>query len=532
MVLSYPARTMRLPSLALWLVVTPAVCLLSSVSACGSKKSNAVPGGAGGHGTTGAGGASPGGAGGAAGAGGATAGTGAGGKGGGAGGRGVGGNPGGAGTSGSGGAAGAVYPLKAVAGQHYLVDQNNRPFLIVGDSAWSLVVSLSTADAGTYLDDRKARGFNSVLVNLVEHQYAPSAPRDLAGDLPFTGTLSGGARDFTTPNEAYFAHADEVITAAAARGIMVQLVPAYLGYAGTQEGWYDEMTTNGAARMTTYGTYVGNRYKGFANILWVEGGDRDPADTSLTDAVGKAIKAADPNHLHTAHCNQGTSPVSEWGSTTWLGVSNVYTYPFDANLVPVYQLARAEYAQTSWRPFYLIESTYENGHSSVPQWRRQQAYEAILNGGMGQNYGNEWVWPFGVAGPDGSVHAWQAQLGTQSAADMGRLGALFAARHWELLVPDAGGTFLTAGAGSGTAHVSAALSSDGKLGMFYLPANPATLTVNMSKLTGAVTARWYDPSNGTFTAVAGALSTTSQTFTPAGKNGAGDPDWVLVLEAS
>ena len=49
-----------------------------------------------------------------------------------------------------------------------------------------------------------------------------------------------------------------------------------------------------------------------------------------------------------------------------------------------------------------------------------------------------------------------------------------------------------------------------------------------------MTARWYDPSNGTFTAIAGSpfANTGSRNFTPAGNNHAGDGDWVLVLESS
>src|SRR5262249_40180205 len=101
--------------------------------------------------------------------------------------------------------------------------------------------------------------------------------------------------------------------------------------------------------------------------------------------------------------------------------------------------------------------------------------------------------------------------------------------------PDSGHTFLTAGAGSGTGYVSAALSSDGKLGILYVPSTTPTLTVNMAKLvtTGQVTARWYDPTSGTFTAVTGSpfAASGSRTFKPTGTTSAGDGDWVLVLEA-
>src|SRR5271168_2168197 len=66
------------------------------------------------------------------------------------------------------GVSGAQYPVK-VSGSNarILVDQNNRPFLMVGDSPQSLIVNLSAADAAFYLADRATNGFNTVLVDAI-----------------------------------------------------------------------------------------------------------------------------------------------------------------------------------------------------------------------------------------------------------------------------------------------------------------------------------------------------------------------------
>jgi len=42
-----------------------------------------------------------------------------------------------------------AYPLKKSANNHYLVDQNNQPFLIVGDSPQALTVNLTEAEAAS-----------------------------------------------------------------------------------------------------------------------------------------------------------------------------------------------------------------------------------------------------------------------------------------------------------------------------------------------------------------------------------------------
>jgi hypothetical protein len=67
--------------------------------------------------------------------------------------------------------------------------------------------------------------------------------------------------------------------------------------------------------------------------------------------------------------------------------------------------------------------------------------------------------------------------------------------------------------------------------MAYLP-TLRTVTVDMTQLSAPPTVRWYDPSRGTYKAVDGSPlpNTGKRKFTPPGNNGAGDGDWVLVLE--
>jgi hypothetical protein len=54
-----------------------------------------------------------------------------------------------------------AFPLKLSANRRYLVDQNNKPFLIVGDSPQGLMGRLSPAEVEKYFADRQAHGFNT-----------------------------------------------------------------------------------------------------------------------------------------------------------------------------------------------------------------------------------------------------------------------------------------------------------------------------------------------------------------------------------
>jgi len=127
----------------------------------------------------------------------------------------------------------AVFPLRVEPGKRYLVDAAGKPFLLQGDAGWELITRLTREEVSRYLDDRRAKGFNAVIVRLIDHDFVPSPPNNAYGHAPFT--VPG---DFGTPNEIYFAHADWVLGKAAEKGFLVLLAPAYTGYHGGREGWY------------------------------------------------------------------------------------------------------------------------------------------------------------------------------------------------------------------------------------------------------------------------------------------------------
>jgi len=101
-----------------------------------------------------------------------------------------------------------------------LVDARGAPVWLHGEAAWSLLVRLTDDEVDRYLADRRARGVNALLVNLLEHKFADHPPANRAGDLPFRAP---GA--FTAPGEPYFAHVDRVLARAARAGMVVLSLP-------------------------------------------------------------------------------------------------------------------------------------------------------------------------------------------------------------------------------------------------------------------------------------------------------------------
>jgi hypothetical protein len=422
------------------------------------------------------------------------------------------------------------------------VDQNEVPFLMVGDSPQSLLVNLSRSDALSYIIDRKEHGFNTLWINVLCNTYTAGRANAnlLNGTLPFTNTVSGGHYDLAAPNPVYFAYVDEIVNFCASNGIEVMLNPIETG------GWLTTMLANGAANCRAYGQYLGNRYKDFPNIIWCSGNDFQnwsiPNNDAVVLAVASGIKDEDTNHLQTVELGFYLS--SSLDDRNWapiIGLNAAYTYS------PTYAEVLHAYNQSGTIPTFMIEANYEyetNSDTDGGSTRnlRMQEYWTMLSGATGQLYGNHYTWKF--------AHGWQSYLDSPGVAELVYMVQLFGSRRWYDLVPDQTHTFVTGGYGAfanGTAgngsgqgrnllfagndFVTAAVTPDGSLGMAYLPQG-GTITVAMTNLQNHVSARWLDPAGNTFTNIAGSpfSNTGNQNFTSPGANRAGDRDWVLVLE--
>jgi hypothetical protein len=95
------------------------------------------------------------------------------------------------------------------------------------------------------------------------------------------------------------------------------------------------------------------------------------------------------------------------------------------------------------------------------------------------------------------------------------------------------GSYSPDGSVNDSDYATAAATRDGRLVMAYLPSE-RTVTVDLSKMSGQVTAQWYDPAAGSYAPVAGSPLANSgvHEFTTPGENADGDEDWVLVLTAA
>ncbi len=421
-----------------------------------------------------------------------------------------------------------AYPLRASANGRYLVDQNGKPILFIGDAPHSLFVNLTPKQANFYFANRATYGINAVWIEVLCDTYTGgrSDGRTYDGIIPFTTP-----GDMSTPNPVYFTRVDQMINLAANHGIQVFLDTIDTG------GWLTVLENNGSSKAFGYGQYLGTRYQNFKNIVWITGNDFQTWNSSTTDnqdvaAIMSGVASADPNHLHTTQLNYDVSGSLDDSllipNTTLAGAYSYY---------PTYAEVLNEYNGPNFVPTFMEEANYEFENNTGldygnPETLRRQEYWTMLSGATGQLYGNHYTWTF--------INGWQQSLNTPGAKQLKYMKNLFASRQWWNLVPDqshtvvvAGyGTFANSGSINASDYVTTGRAPDGSLVMAFCPTT-TTITVDMTQMKGLTKARWFDPSKNTFTTIKGSPFGNSGThdFTTPGTDGDGNLDWVLVLES-
>jgi len=461
------------------------------------------------------------------------------------------------------------FPLVISANGRYLVDNSGDPFFMQCNSCQGGAIE-SLADFTLFVQNCAQLGFNAIQFNLIATPYvtqadnrgwnnANYATRDLIR--PFTGTK------VTTPNETYFARMDQFVALIGQYGMVAMLNPYECG-----QGIVDliHVTT---AQCRTYGQYVAKRYKNSPHVMWHLGNDFDPTSSqSAYDAVhslGQGILDIIPNALMTIEIwpqpLTSFNPGSTGNYNTICNINGIYTYSatynecivgYDAPSVTFNGLAGTNTTPTP-RPTMMLEANYEfenlgtDGGTTLNI--RKQAWWSALAGCYAHIYGNSFTATSFDPALDGVPYAnivihtyvaggWKTNMATPGVASLTVWRTFFNSLPWYNLVPDQTHVIGTAGYGTPintypyarNNYVCLSATPDGNLAVAYFPrGNANTLTVAMTKFSGPVTAQWFDPTTGNYTAISGSPFSNSSThdFTPQGNNAAGSLDWVLLLSA-
>jgi hypothetical protein len=426
--------------------------------------------------------------------------------------------------------ANVTFPLQLSSNGRHLVDSHGQPFLIKEISAWGLIQAVSETDAGEFMDAVKAMGFNTLLVSVISYD------QRFAG-LPPTWRLNSpfGTRwDFSTYSPVYFKHVDRVLKAAESRGLLVALVPCYLGYPDdVTQGWAAALqhAANTPAKSRAFGRFLGQRYRSFSNIIWVAGGDNSgsgPVKEHLTNII-EGIREFD-THYWTGHFDAASGDVWSTDNTNfgqYIDLDGLYAWT-EAELGsrgPQYKAALSQYKKG--KMIFQLDQSYENdaplfADNTDPQWIRRKNYDGLLSGCAGTS--------FSPGARDNQLYTfanWRPLMTTQGMREASLAFRLFESRPWNSLVPDDQNAAVVDGRGTFGAvdYVCAARSEHGDTVIAYLPSS-RTVTIDMSKIAGSMaTAWWFDPSKGSARRIGLYVTSGIQQFTPPSER-----DWVLVID--
>jgi hypothetical protein len=453
--------------------------------------------------------------------------------------------------------------LRVHTNQHILVDEKDRPFFWLGDTAWELIHRLDREQVDRYLDARQSQQFNVIqTVCLAEFDglHTPNANGHtplIENDPKRPNVLPGKSDDF-------WDHVDYVVDSAAKRGMRIALLP-------TWGEWVTPRFSKPAIFQTpdqgyAYGRFLGDRFRDRSNIIWVLGGDR-PGDEAphgravwqamaegIADGTnGESTQDGNANWSTTLISYHSMSSSSKWfHQEPWIDFHMWGTYHSSKDWARSFEMATRDYGLASPKPTLNAEPPYEehprdydpkNGWFDEYEIRRA-AWWSVTSGSLGHTYGAHPIWQFydGNPMPKSKVPVpnvatprvtWTKALELPVANQMRHLRGLFEAIDFASYKPDV--SWLTpttnlddSNSSRQSSRVTGGYGND--FGLVYVPTGES-IVVLLDKAPGDWrAASWYNPRSGVSERIDPFPGKVPQRFDPPGEPGI-DQDWVLLLQS-
>lgn len=293
-----------------------------------------------------------------------------------------------------------------VSGNQKYLQNGDKPFFWMGDTAWLLFHQLTLEESYIYLKNRKEKGFNVILADFIHQK----------NQVNVDGSSALINEDYTTPNleGSFWTHIDQVISMAEELGLYMGLLPVW-GSSIVKGGHLNQ------DNVEKYTDFITTRYANRPNIIWITGGDVR-ADVSLPVFVkmGEMMKKANPEYL------VGYHPFGRTSSSIWLNEQKWLDFNmfqsghrrYDQASLGAWddnKVAEGYFGEDNWRyvlrdhgmtplkPTLDGEPSYEQilqglHDESQPYWEapdvRRYAYWSVFAGAMGHTYGDNSVMQF------------------------------------------------------------------------------------------------------------------------------------------
>jgi hypothetical protein len=295
-----------------------------------------------------------------------------------------------------------IQKLKIHENKRYIIREDGSQFFYMGDTAWELFHRLDRDETDYYLKNRADKKFNviqAVLLGEFEGLNVPNA----YGRIPLLKN-PGGQYDPAMPDEtgeySYWKHVDYAVEKAASLGLYIGMLPTWGDKFNQSWGKGPEIFTPENAYV--YGKWVGGRYSGRDNIIWIMGGDRPLSTRAHHDIINNmasGIRDAGCAQLMTYHPTGARSSSEQSHAEPWLDFNMIQSGHGGLN-AENYRFVERDYNLTPAKPTMDGEPRYEdhainfnsiNGY--FDDWDvRQALYWSVFSGACGVTYGHHSVW--------------------------------------------------------------------------------------------------------------------------------------------
>ncbi len=424
------------------------------------------------------------------------------------------------------------------AGNRRFLDQKGNVYLLKTMSSWAMAQNCTNPEITSALEGLKALGFNAVTVSpFGVHMNNSFGDRfkNKAGQPFFTGA------PYASSFGPAWSSVDWIMSEATRLELTV-VFSLFLSWGDT--GTVPFLASAGATNAYNFGKTLATRYSGYPNIVWHVMGDfrwsYNQAPALELDAIFHGIKDAEgsTHRLIIAEPANGSTSFDQFISQEgkkgyqWFKQSADTVYDYGSNSVEQFDRVFSRRGATTY-PVVDIEPPYVNAphyKGQQDQELRERNYATFIRGGAGINFGHEKWWPHVFTGLFDGGKGWLKVL-----TEPPQRCAEFAWKLLDTYVQEASwtrddGTFLKTGLGRGDDKAASGYSRSAAV-VYFPSRREITVDTTAIALGRNVRLRWYDPTNGTYTAISASEPKTSSrplSYPPAHKDGFND--WVLVVD--
>lgn len=395
--------------------------------------------------------------------------------------------------------------LKVSDNHRYLIHENGTPFFWLGNTAWLISERLTRDEVEYYLVNEHRAGYNVEQIQVINSIPTFNIYGQQANDASFDMWKFSKKDQY-----GYWEHLDFIVDFAASQGIYIAMDCV----------WGSQITKMDIKKAEKYGQFLGERYKDKPNIIWMIGGDvLGDKGTASWDALAKAIRKADPNHVMTFH-PRGRTTSSRWfADRDWMDFhmfqSGHRRYgqrngDGDYTIKDNTEEDNWRYVDLTWngnpqKPVIDGEPSYEDipqglHDFTAPRWMdydvRRYAYWAVFAGCFGHTYGHNSIMQFikpGLLASFGAEKPWWDAMKDPGYNQMKYLKWLILAFPFEERIADQS---VIAGQNGERYDRNIATRGNDYLLVYNYSGKPMQL--DLSKISGAKKNVWVmNPSDGT-----------------------------------